>query len=58
MLQTEKLYIVEKNIQEKIEVDLEYFGFCKCDGISQETDGQSCVNGNWRCGKCSCNHGW
>ncbi|XP_045475897.1 integrin beta-nu-like [Harmonia axyridis] len=54
----EKLYIVEKNIQERIEVGLEYHGFCRCNAISEQTDEKLCINGNMRCGKCNCHYGW
>ncbi|KAL3272785.1 hypothetical protein HHI36_014245 [Cryptolaemus montrouzieri] len=55
----ETIYIVERNIQERIRLDLEYFGFCKCDSISATLyDDGLCVNGDIRCGECTCHYGW
>ncbi|KAK9885412.1 hypothetical protein WA026_010908 [Henosepilachna vigintioctopunctata] len=54
----ETIYIVEKNIQEKIQLDVEYIGFCKCNSDSMEEKDVICLNGDFRCGECTCHLGW
>ncbi|XP_018577139.1 integrin beta-nu-like, partial [Anoplophora glabripennis] len=50
------LFIEEKNINEKIALNITYTGLCSCKNYDGEV--LTCSNGNFRCGKCICQDEW
>ncbi|CAG9858308.1 unnamed protein product [Phyllotreta striolata] len=51
------LYVEEKNINEKIELNIDYLESCKCQNYEYK-DKIKCVHGFLKCDKCTCENGW
>ncbi|KAK5641772.1 hypothetical protein RI129_010319 [Pyrocoelia pectoralis] len=54
-IKRETIVIEEKNIAEKLIIDVEYLGACECD-VRNDTDCSG--NGVHKCGICECEEGW
>ncbi|CAG9773873.1 unnamed protein product [Ceutorhynchus assimilis] len=55
---SEQIHIREKNINEEIEINIEYVaGTCKCPNYKSQED-LMCENGRNDCGMCACDLGW
>ncbi|KAJ8979397.1 hypothetical protein NQ317_015826 [Molorchus minor] len=50
------LFIEEKNINERVTLNITYLGICDCKNYQGEIP--SCNNGSFRCGQCICDEGW
>ncbi|KAJ8923181.1 hypothetical protein NQ315_001735 [Exocentrus adspersus] len=49
-------YVEERNINERITLNITYTGHCSCDNYDGEE--LECLNGDFRCGKCMCQEEW
>ncbi|XP_072391395.1 integrin beta-nu-like isoform X2 [Diabrotica undecimpunctata] len=55
--QRDTLYVEEKNINEKLTVNVEYVSSCQCSNYKDEGN-KFCGHGTYRCGRCYCEEGW
>ncbi|XP_056639395.1 integrin beta-nu-like isoform X1 [Diorhabda sublineata] len=51
------LEIEEKNINEKLQLSLEFIGNCQCAGY-ENLENKTCIHGDLRCGRCECENNW
>ncbi|XP_057655948.1 integrin beta-3-like isoform X4 [Diorhabda carinulata] len=51
------LEIEEKNINEKLQLSLEFIGNCQCTGY-ENLENKTCIHGDLRCGRCECENNW
>uniref|UniRef100_A0A6P7G622 Integrin beta n=1 Tax=Diabrotica virgifera virgifera TaxID=50390 RepID=A0A6P7G622_DIAVI len=55
--QRDTLYVEEKNINEKLTVNVEYVSSCQCSNYKDDGN-KFCGHGTYRCGRCYCQEGW